>query len=59
MIVPILPCAQFLRLGFHGYRKIMTNLRLIAKRLRLELEKTGGWVVRRPLPAAMFVVGSR
>ncbi|GAB4819502.1 hypothetical protein N2152v2_006548 [Parachlorella kessleri] len=32
---------QFMRLGFGGYRKIMTNLRTIADRLQAQLCKTG------------------
>lgn len=32
---------QFLRLGFNGYRKIMTNLHVIKKRLQAAVEKTG------------------
>ena len=30
-----------MRLGFGGYRKIMTNLRIIADRLQAQLCKTG------------------
>ncbi|KAK9795484.1 hypothetical protein WJX73_003546 [Symbiochloris irregularis] len=32
---------QFLRLGFDGYRRIMTNLQAVAKRMTLALEATG------------------
>lgn len=32
---------QFLRLGFDGYKKIMSNLLMVARRLRLGIEETG------------------
>ena len=34
-------CMQFLRLGFDGYKKIMSNLLMVARRLRLGIEETG------------------
>lgn len=33
---------QFLRLGFAGYRKIMSNLDIVRKRLINALSNTGG-----------------
>lgn len=32
---------QFLRLGFDGYKKIMSNLLMVSRRLRLGIEETG------------------
>lgn len=43
---------QFLRLGYAGYRKIMTNLDIIRKRLINAINKTGGWAWVRGMGAA-------
>ena len=32
---------QFLRLGFDGYKKIMSNLLMVSRRLRMGIEETG------------------